>query len=231
VEYETYVEIDFTQHSASAASANKRSRSDEFQPTAQKKAAPKNEAPAAVPKKPAPPVLTAPSPLPPTLDIPSPEKAEPEVLPEAVPTPVEIETPRADPAPPASTVDETGAANSSAKNSGSPDSEDDSTVADEGSGRASIGSALDGEGVLVREVVYRPNLDEVIRENGTIALNICINPRGTVIGVKWNEERSTIKDTDIVRVAIEKTTGYRFKRDMSAPSRECGTLSILVNGL
>ena len=216
VAYETVIELDF-RDAATAAAAQPRSRTPTRRPVTEKAAAPKAEAPPAPPRQPAPPVLTAPEPAPPA--------------PEAPETPVTEPAPAPAPPPASSPVDGTLADGADDESTGAPDVGDGDTVADAGAGDNSIGSALEGDGTLARAVVFRPRLDEVVRQNGSVVLNICINPRGRVIGVKWNEARSTITDTDIVREAIDKAKAYRFKADRSAPARECGALSIHINGL
>ncbi len=229
-EYDTVVMVDFSQ-SAAAASEDIKIRNEVKRPVTERKAAPKNPAPPAAPAKPAPPVLTSPSPMPPVKEVPtSTPDPEPVLKPNPVPAPVIIK-PTKDPGPPASTDDNDGDSNASGKETGSSEIGKGSTVSDVGKGKAPIGSALEGDGILTRAVIYRPALDEVVKKNGTVVLNICINQRGRVIGVKWNEDRSTIKDTDIVREAIDKATKYRFETSFDAPSRECGALSIHIKGL
>lgn len=234
--YETIVEFDFREDAASAAaSAKVRERNNVTHPVTERKAAPKNPAPAALPSTPAPPILSEPSPLPPVVDLPTPKTPNPEpapvLKPDPSPAPVVVDVKKPKPGPATSTVESDGDANGSGKATGSPETGNGSTVADAGEGKSPIGSALEGDGVLVRKVIYRPNLDEVVKENGAIVLNICINRRGNVIGVKWNEEKSTIADTDLVKLAIDKAREYKFKTDLSAPVRECGTLSISIKGL
>jgi len=230
--YDTVVEFDFTQ-SAAAASEQVKVRNEVKRPVTERKAAPKNPTPPAVQAKPTPPILTAPSPMPTVKDLPTPPAPTPEPVftPDPTPTKVVIIKPVPNPGPPASTKDNDGDSNASGEATGSPETGKGSTVSDVGEGKAPIGSALEGDGILTRAVIYRPALDEVVKQNGSVVLNICINQRGRVIGVKWNKERSTIKDTDVVREAIEKAKDYRFETSYDAPSRECGALSIHIKGL
>lgn len=230
IEAETVVEFDF-RHSAAAANADKKVRNKVILPKTTTKAAPKNEAPPALPTKPTPPVITEPTPMPPLPDLPEVVKPEPTPMPEipSSPAPVVVDVPA--PGPVASTSDDTGTSNSDGAEEGSPEAGDSGSVADEGDGLSPIGSALNGTGILSRAVVFRPKLDEVVRQNGTVALNVCINQRGRVIGVKWNEEKSTIDDKAVVQDAIDKAKIYKFERDYKAPKRECGILSIHIRGL
>ena len=106
-----------------------------------------------------------------------------------------------------------------------------SPAADAGRGNRNAGQGLEGNGILRRAVVYRPEMHSLVRQNGTIAMNVCVNQSGTVVGVKWNEARSTITDTDLIREAIAKASDYRFESARDAPRRECGVVSIIVKGL
>ena len=214
--YEVLVAVDFRQ-AAAQASAVKTTRTPTIKPTTRVKAAPKREAAPATPVDPSPPILVEKAPRPVVIP--------PQLSPKPDPTPAPA------PGPVASDVEADGEANSDAGDTGSPSPGTDATVSDEGTGRAPIGAALEGDGILTRAVTYRPALGEIVRENGTVALNICINRAGRVIGVKWNEQRSTITDTELVRTAIAKARDYRFERDRSAPQRECGTLSITIDGV
>ena len=232
--YETVVELDFRQ-SAAAASADARVRNATPRPVPEYEAAPKNPAPPALPTKPSPPVIAAPTPLPPVPDVPAPAEPEPDPVPtiEPEPTPpVEVpSTPAPESAPPASTVHGSGAANADGEVTGAPELGEGPTVGDAGEGASPVGSALGGKGVITRAVVFRPSLDDVIVENGVVVLDVCINQRGRVTQVQWNEEESSITDFDLVRRAQAKAKEYRFETDHAAPRLECGQLSIRIRGL
>lgn len=199
--YETVVEFDFRQNAA-AASADTRARNATLRPVAERKAAPLTPAPPTLPDEPSPPVLAAPSPLPPVPDVPAPETPEPAL---------------AETAPPASTIGEDGTASTEGEV--------------DGAGESSVGSVFGGDGVITRAVVFRPALDDVIVENGTVVLDVCINQRGRVTKVRYNAERSTIHDLDVVRNAQAKAKDYRFEVDRTAPRLECGRLTIKIRGL
>lgn len=232
--YETVVTLDFRE-SAAAASAPERTRNPVHRPKTEVEAAPYNPAPPALPTKPSPPVLAAPSPLPPVPDVPAPDVPTPEPEPTIEPDPAPpievVEAPTLEPGPPASTVDGSGAANADGEVSGAPETGDDGAVADAGEGSSPAGSVLGGNGVITRAVVFRPSLDEVIVRNGRVVLDVCINQRGRVVQVRWNEDRSTISELDLVRRAQEKAKAYRFEADHDAPQLECGQLSIEIKGL
>ena len=232
--YETVVELDFRRSSATA-NADARERIATERPLVEREAAPRNPAPPALPPKPSPPILTAPTPLPPVPDVAVVEAPTPDPEPTTTPSPTPpaeaIEAPAAPPGPPASTVDGSGAANADGEATGAPERGDGAAVSDAGEGASSVGSAFGGDGVITRAVVYRPSLDEVIVENGVVVLDVCINQRGRVTKVRWNEDASTLTDLDLVRKAQTKAKEYVFETDRSAPRLECGRLSIRVKGL
>ena len=229
--YETVVELDFRRSSA-AANADARERNATERALAEREAAPRNPAPPALPPKPSPPILSAPTPLPPVPDVPEVEAPTPEPEPTIAPSPAPpVEVAAAPPGPPASAVDGAGAANADGDATGAPERGDGSTVSDIGEAASPVGSAFGGDGVITRAVVYRPSIDELIVENGVVVLDVCINQRGRVTKVRWNEDASTLTDLDLVRKAQAKAKAYVFETDRSAPRLECGRLSIRVKGL
>lgn len=235
--YEMLVTLDFREPkvlSSSSANADTRERNEVKQEVTERESAPRNPAPPALPTKPAPPILTAPSPIPEVIDAPEPPKPQPDVKPSPTPStaPVVIDVPAPTrPGPVASPHDGKGSASGDGQSTGSPETGSGSTVSDVGDGNSDTGNGLNGNGILTREVIFRPALNSIIRTNGTIAINVCVNPDGNVVGAKWNEEKSTITDLDIVREALAKAQEYKFKRDVRAPRRECGVLSIIVKGI
>ncbi len=231
--YEMLVELDFREAPASSASASAkdRVRNEVKQPVAEREAAPRNPAPPTLPPPPAPPILTSPSPAPTIPDV------APVPLPDRTPTPapstepvvVDVPAPRPGPAP--SRTDGHGTTAGTGDKTGAPETGHGSTVSDVGQGRSDAGEGLEGTGLLRRAVIYRPPLHSVVRSNGRIAMNICVNRSGHVTAVKWNEELSTITDRATIHEALAKATDYKFESDRSAPTRECGVMTIIVSGL
>jgi hypothetical protein len=88
---------------------------------------------------------------------------------------------------------------------------------------------LDGTGVITRKVIHREDITRVARYSGVIAVNLCIDRRGYVIAIARNDERTTIKDPELVRQAMEIATEYRFEKDYSAAKRECGVLTFVFD--
>ena len=237
--YEVVVEMDFREpkqeFSSKAASATERLRNEVKQEIAEREAAPLNPTPPALPTPPSPPILTEPTPMPELEipDVPAPPAPQPEVTPTPRPStvPVIINVPARNPGPPPSPTAGQGTASGSSKTTGAPDTGNDGTVADVGEGSADTGEGLDGNGILTRVIIYRPDLKKVVRTNGKLAINVCVDRSGAVIGKKFNDELSTIHDPAVVREAMSKVAEYKFKPDRRAPAQECGVVTIIIKGL
>ncbi len=225
--YETLVELDFREPplTAANASSSERMRNDVKQAKLER-AAPQRTPTASLPTSPAPPptILTDPTATP----------TSPEATPDEVPTSKPSTAPAVVNVPTTQSTRESDAYRTSTgteTSTGAPEAGDGASVSDAGSGRADAGEGLSGTGVLRRAVVYRPQLHSVVRSNGRISINVCVDQRGNVVAVKWNKELSTITETATVREALDKATDYKFERDGRAPNRECGILTIIVKGL
>ncbi len=233
--YEMIVELDFREPpmSSSAANAKEKIRNEVKQPMAEREAAPRNPVPPALPPPPSPPILTAPSPVPVIPDVPAPPVPQPDPIPTPTPStaPVVVDVPATKHGPVASNKEGHGTTTGTGSSTGAPETGAGSTVSDVGQGRSDVGEGLEGTGVLRRAVIYRPQLNSIVRSNGRIAMNVCVNQNGNVVAVKWNEELSTIEDKSIIRDALAKAADYIFAADRQAPSRECGVITIIVKGL
>ena len=90
-------------------------------------------------------------------------------------------------------------------------------------------NGLDGTGVITRKIIHREDITQVARYTGIIAVNVCIDRRGYVTAAAMNDERTTITDIDLLREALDITTGYRFETDYTAAIRECGVLTFVFD--
>lgn len=96
-------------------------------------------------------------------------------------------------------------------------------------GQGNSGNAESGfDGKITREVVYRANLDDVIKQSGTISVSICINRDGKVIFAKANKKKSTIKDPYLLKKAERTISKYKYAKDYSVAERQCGQFSFVV---
>ncbi len=101
----------------------------------------------------------------------------------------------------------------------------------EGKGSKYDGLDLSGSGVLTRRVIYRASLENIIRQNGTFVVNICVNRSGNVTAAKYNPEGSTITEPNLVRKAMDAATRYKFERDATAPNQQCGRMTFVITGI
>lgn len=106
---------------------------------------------------------------------------------------------------------------------------------DSGSGDSDIGEEgndgtgfIGGDGILTRKIVKRANINELVKESGIIVIKLCVTRNGVVDYVEYDPSRSTIKDTETVRAALDAMTMYRFERDYSAAKRECGSFQFNI---
>jgi hypothetical protein len=96
-------------------------------------------------------------------------------------------------------------------------------------GEESGTAGLDGDGILTRRIIYRQDITQVAEKDGVIAINVCIDRQGKVSAAKFNEEHTTIDDTELIRRALYIAAEYRFELDFSAPKRECGMLTFIFD--
>lgn len=95
--------------------------------------------------------------------------------------------------------------------------------ADKGDG----GMDFSGDGLFSRRVVHRAEIQHLTKESGKIVINLCVNQGGRVVYTEFNKEESTIATPDLIREAIQATIKYRFEKDYTASTKQCGKLSFV----
>jgi hypothetical protein len=105
-------------------------------------------------------------------------------------------------------------------NSGSGDGE-----VGQGGGGSGDGN-FQGDGILKRVWIEWPDLTDLIKENGTLSFNFCVNPGGKVVFAEYNSEHSTISDTEIVKAALSRAHEYKCEPKSDAMARECGLMKM-----
>lgn len=85
-----------------------------------------------------------------------------------------------------------------------------------------------GDGILTRTLIKYPDFGEIIKESGTISVNLCADRAGKVTFVEFNKAHSTIKDMDVIRQAVSYAKDYLFEPDPTAPERECGRATFKI---
>lgn len=106
---------------------------------------------------------------------------------------------------------------------------------DKGEGKSDMGEGdsdgtgfIGGDGILSRKIVERANINELVKESGTIVIKLCVTQNGAVDYVEYDPSKSTISNPEAVRGALEAMSLYRFERDFSAAERECGSFQFHI---
>src|SRR5687768_8516091 len=94
-------------------------------------------------------------------------------------------------------------------------------------GDGGAGDGLEGNGIITRKVIYREDIGKVAKQNGKIVPNICIDRRGHVETVAYDEAKTTVMDKEIIKEASYIASRYRFEAKYNAPKRECGQLTFI----
>jgi outer membrane biosynthesis protein TonB len=93
------------------------------------------------------------------------------------------------------------------------------------------GTDFSGDGLISRKVIERADLDKIIKKNGKIVINLCINRDGIVIFQKADKAKSTIKDPLLLKKAEKAASRYRYEKDYTAAERQCGQLTVIITGI
>ena len=224
------VEIQFTayQPASAGASQKKKSSATKKSATPQPKTRPVPQVvsdPKAQPTPKPKVVITTPEPEPPIKTSP---KKQPKVVKKPAPAPAPESKKEA--AVVAKTTTEasskTPSKHSDKKGSAGTDnaSKDDGNSDLEGEGE---GSDFSGDGLFKRKVIYRADVKKLIKKNGKISVNLCVNRQGNVISADYNPEFSTINDKALIEKAVNVTKRYRFEKDYAAPKKQCGRLTFV----
>ncbi|MFT4666439.1 MAG: outer membrane biosynthesis protein TonB [Polaribacter sp.] len=93
------------------------------------------------------------------------------------------------------------------------------------------GDDFQGDGLLTRKVIKRENLKKIIKRNGKIVINLCIDQSGSVIFKKADKKKSSIKDPLLLKKAERAAGRYKYEKDYTAAKRQCGALTIIISGI
>ena len=88
-----------------------------------------------------------------------------------------------------------------------------------------------GDGIFGRKVIYRdPSMLAVASsKSGVIIFKVCISRQGMVKYIEIDEKKTTIKDTAILRAALESLRKYKYEVDFTAPAEQCGNYTLKVD--
>lgn len=93
---------------------------------------------------------------------------------------------------------------------------------DSGDGNGFGDGFFDGVGALSRPVISKGDSKGYFVEEGKLVFRLCINREGRVIYVSYDEEYSSITNKEVISKAQDDIMDYKFKKDYSAPKKECG---------
>ena len=136
------------------------------------------------------------------------------------------ETPQPEP-------DENSAASDKSGKPGDTDGKGDTPSKADGKGKdmtpgeGDEGMDFSGDGIFGRRVVRRADVKSLTELEGKIVINLCVDQAGKVVYAKYNPEFSTISRRDLVSRAELCTKRYRFDKDYTAPSKQCGKLTYI----
>ena len=177
--------------------------------------------------KPAPPIKTAPKKVPTptkttTTSVPTPTKKPTD----RVSTPADAKTSTPEKTTTPSTQNDGGSGNGAGtKGNGKASSSSDGDDVTPGDG--DDGMDFSGNGIFGRRVTYRANVKKLAQEQGKIVVNLCVNRTGNVVYAENNVELSTIKTKSLVQKTVNATKKYRFDKDYTAATKECGKLTFI----
>ena len=81
------------------------------------------------------------------------------------------------------------------------------------------------DGFLNRKMIKRANVEKLAEKDGKIAIYICVDPQGKVVGTKYDAVVSTFKDPEFIKRAEECAMSYQWAPDPTAPPKQCGKLT------
>ena len=58
--------------------------------------------------------------------------------------------------------------------------------------------------------------------------NLCINQKGDVIAVEYNQEKSTIKNPSDIKKGIKAMYKYKYSQNLNAPLEQCGEFKVII---
>lgn len=137
--------------------------------------------------------------------------------PKPTPTKVSVKTP-------AKTSGNKGAGTEAVQGTGTKGNASTDGKVDEGK----QGMDFSGDALFTRRVIKRAEIKQLSKKEGTMVVNLCVNQNGSVVYAEYNYEDSDIFDSGLIVESIQATKKYRFEPDYTAPKKQCGKLTYIV---
>jgi len=90
------------------------------------------------------------------------------------------------------------------------------------------GMDFEGDALFARKVIRRAEIKHLSQKEGTIVVNLCVNQDGGVVYTEFNKKDSNIYDSRLTADALKATRKYRFEPDYTAPKKQCGKLTYII---
>lgn len=84
------------------------------------------------------------------------------------------------------------------------------------------------DGIGNRKITEIPDILILSDKSGEVVVDVCIDRLGRILDPKLNEERSTIKTTSLVSLALRESSNFRFAR--SSRKNHCGSITFVITG-
>jgi hypothetical protein len=81
-------------------------------------------------------------------------------------------------------------------------------------------------GLLNRKIIKQGAIGKLAEKPGKIAIFVCVDQTGKVVGTQFDKVASTITDPAIIAKAEEVARSYLWAPDSNAPPKQCGKLTI-----
>jgi len=81
-------------------------------------------------------------------------------------------------------------------------------------------------GLLNRKIIKQGAIGKLAEQPGKIAIFVCVDQSGKVVGTQYDIVASTIKDPSLIAKAEAVARTYQWAPDPSAPAKQCGKLTI-----
>jgi len=90
-----------------------------------------------------------------------------------------------------------------------------------GTGNDEIGGGLGGRGVI-----SAPKITDNSQDAGVVLVKVCVDRNGDVIQAEIRQTKTTTTSSRLKKIALEGARSYKFKKDLSAPKKQCGTITV-----
>jgi hypothetical protein len=81
-------------------------------------------------------------------------------------------------------------------------------------------------GLLNRKIIKQGAIGKLAEKPGKIAIYVCVDQSGKVVGTSFDKVASTINDPAIIAKAEAVARSYLWAEDKNAPPKQCGKLTI-----